>query len=234
MLIPEIIIFNTIKALLKFVKEDWNDNEDKNKTILYHYFGNTSLQRYNLYEQAQAVFLATETSPRYLDINVFFNANRAAIPTIHLTLPSEQSSLNGIGLDEGYVEPWFNEEDISESESLSLSTSESKTTVGYRNKYTRRFDTVHNIVVTSDNINEVLLIYNFLKAALISCLPHFAVLGVENGKIGGNDIYINPQILPPNVFVRALTLASSYELTVPELFDRDVFTDLIFNKGEIL
>ena len=88
-LIPEIEIHNTLKAVLELIRLDFKQRSNEQDTILYKLLGANKLQRYELFEQAKTVFLEEEDNPRFLDVQMFFNMKRASIPTIHITLPSE-------------------------------------------------------------------------------------------------------------------------------------------------
>lgn len=233
MICPEIIIFDAIKSILTYIREDFASKEDEKSTILYQVLSDVSVQRYGLFEQAKSVFLKKEGETRFLDVNMFFNPQKVGPPTIHITFPSEQTGQNGIGLDEGYTNQELIEA-LQSSNSNSQSDSNSSSEgfdEKYRNIFTRRFDTQYAIVITSDNENEVLLIYHTLKALMISIMPYLAIIGVENSKISGGEVRLNTDSGMPPFFVRGLNLWFSYELKVPELLDRSFVRSIIF-KGK--
>ena len=211
---PETIIFNTLTKALNAIRLDYSSAADKQKTLLYYIFGTTQLERYNFFEQSKTVVLAPKTNPRFLDINMFFNSERAHIPTIHITLPGENSGQNGLGIDQN-----FNNSPIYDDDNDTI-----------RESLTRRFDSSCEIVVTSDNTNEVLLIYHLLKALTISLFDSFNILGIENVKIGGRDLNLTNNIVPKNIFVRSLTVSFSYDIDVPQLFTVDQINSLLFSQ----
>lgn len=217
--IPEIELHNTLKAILTVVREDYESRSNKEDTLLYKILGSNRLQRYNLYEQGKKVFLAKEDDPRFLDVQMFFNMKRASIPTIHITLPSEQAGQDGLGIDEGYADPAYDEiPSLGDPDVLQTSPN-----------YTRRFDTTYNIIITSDNTNEVILIYHLLRAILIPVFDHLNQVGIENCKIGGRDIQAYPSLVPDSIFMRGLSLSFSYQITSPGIFKQDIIQKIILD-----
>ena len=214
---PEIIIFNTLKSVLKHIRLDYDAKVNKSESLLGLMLEGLSIQRYDFLTQAESVFITLEDNPRHLDVNMFFNASRASIPTIHITLPSEDSAENGLGIDEGY-------------------TDDIEFTDDYYTTFTRRFSTSYNLIITSDNTNEVVLIYHALKAFCQSLIPHFNAAGLENIKIAGRDIQLNTSLIPTNVFSRAVSLSFSYENTTPNLFltENMSIDDVVFNPSDII
>lgn len=210
-IIPEIIILNTLKNVFKLVREDYKAQTDKTKTYLYRILGTLNLERYTFFSQAIKVLVADIDDPRYLEVQLFFNLQRQGLPTIHITLPNENSGPGGLGIDEGYQEP----EEGSEPDTV-------------RDVLSRRFDTTYNIVITSDNTNEVILLYHFIRAILIPVFEHFDSEGLQNNRLSGGDLNIDPRLIPQNIFVRAIHLSFSYDVNVAKLFDQSIVNQLVF------
>ena len=211
--IPEIILLNTIKTALTYIRTDYNNNlADETKSILYRLLNTQEIQRYKLYDQSKAVFITDVDEPRFLDVNLFFNSTRAHIPTIHITLPSETTVNNTLGIGEGYRDDIFD------------------STLGtYRNVYNRRFRASYNLVITSDNTNEVVLIYNTMRSILISLINHLNLSGLEKIDLGGRDIQINTTLVPTNIFMRSISLDFEYNVGAVDLFDHKIFNSILFN-----
>ncbi len=141
---------------------------------------------------------------------MFFDTERAALPTIHITLPNEQTGQSGIGVDEGFVD------ELHEGgKSVPI--------------LTRRFDTQYSIIVTSDNSFEVIMIYYTLRSLLISTFVQLEFEGLSNPKLSGQDLRLYQEIIPRNVFARAIGLSVSYEESSPALFSKDEITSIIFD-----
>lgn len=216
--IPEIILYNVVSTILKTIRQDLLETKEE-ETIFYKLFYGTKFDDLNLdfYENAKELFLRDKAHNRFLEARMFFNADRANIPTIHLNLPSESDIGGGIGVDEGYKGNNYNpiENTISQN-------------------HTRTFNTVYNIIITSDNSDEVLIIYHALRAFMISMLDIIDLNGLKNPKLGGADLQFNPEIVPPHIFVRNISLNCFYEITVPSIVKQKIINRItIQSKGII-
>jgi hypothetical protein len=205
LIIPEAILLDSLRKGLKLIRDDYTTNQgNPPTTLLYKILFGNSVQRYDLFEQAKKVFIADENDPRHLDVNLFFNAKRASIPTIHITLPSEDEKDNALGMSGGFQQPVFSP-DGSE----------------FNQVFNRRYNATYNIIVTSDNTLEVVLIYHFMRSFLISLNSHLSLSGLENIKMGGGDLNINSEIVPINVFVRGIKFNFQYNVIGIELQSKD-------------
>lgn len=203
--IPEILIHTSLKNLIKFIRDDYNANiADVQKSLLYRLLGTNKIQRYDLAEQAAAILITNTDNPRHLDVNMFFNAKRASIPTIHITLPSESEKNNTINVSEGFREPIYNDDDT------------------YTTTFNRRFAAKTNIIITSDNSNEVVVLFHLVKNLLISLNAHFNASGLELPKLSGGDIQINQDLVPINFFTRAIGLEYEYDVEAQNLFKSQI------------
>lgn len=179
---------------------------DTTKSILYRLLVDNGVQRYKLFEQCVTLLINNdEHSARFLDVNLFFNAKRASIPTMHITLPSEMEKNNSLNNGEGYRDPVYEEANGT-----------------YIKIFNRRFGSRYNIIFTSDNTNEVVLMYQFFKSIFISLNGHFNVSGLQNPKLGGGDIQIDPNLVPPGIFTRALSIEFEYDTEGQDLFRTNV------------
>lgn len=200
--ISEIVLFNTIKSILAYIREDYDSTTDKTQSFLYNLLGEVKIgELYDCYEQGKAMFIQKNDNPRYLDVRLFFDASRASIPTIHITLPNETGSGDGIGVDIGYEEAEF--DDVRGE---------------YREVNNRMFNATYNVIITSDNTMEVVIMYHVLRASLIAAFAHMELSGLRNPKLSGGDLSINPDLVPIGIFMRSIAINASYEISVPELF----------------
>ncbi len=229
LIIPDIILLDTLKKVLKFIRSDWNDNVDKTKTFFHLLLKGDVLQRYDFYKQAQAVFLASDDDTRKLDVHLMFNMNKLGPPAIHITMPGESTAGNGLGLDEGYFDPQFQDDDPS----ISISTSG---TDAFRRAYKRRSKATYNLVITSENKDEVVLIYHFLKSMAISLVTHLNLSGIENIKFSGRDLNINSEQVPQHIFTKSLGLDFEYDTEAYDIFKEIMLTkaivDGVINKEQ--
>ncbi len=215
-IIPEIILLDTVNIILKEVRDDYDASVDPNKhdTILYRVLGGRMLERYNFLDESESVFLAKNTEPRHLKVDLYFNRVTDGLPTIHISTPSETlAQAQGIGLSEGYNLPILDDDT-------------SPTTV--RPVYSRRFAATYYIVITSDNTNEIMLIWHLLRALLIPIADHLNMAGLINrGNLSGKELQLNPDIVPEHVYAKAIGLEFEYDVNVPILDIDYIIRDIV-------
>lgn len=203
--IPEVILFNHIEQGLKFLRVDFDEQASEEDTFLARIFSGIVIdKRYNVLEQAKKIFIENdEKEQRFVEVHFMFNAHRSNLPTIHVTLPAEQtqSGGNGMGMDQGYMEPIVSTETIT-------------------GVFTRRSQTTIGIVITSDNPNEVIAIYYTLKALLIALMPSLHLAGLENAILSGGDVQLG------NFFSKAMNVNCQYETSVPNIFSSPIIRSL--------
>jgi len=213
LLIPEITLLDTLKNILQFLKDDFNEHTNEEDTFLHNMLFGNKLGEFDYYEQGKDLFLRESDHERVIDIKLFFDRERANIPTLHLNLPQDNGGpVDGIGIDEGHPDSIINE-----------------TTGTITPVYQRSFDAVYNIIITSDNTFEVLLMYHVIRASLVSIFDSLDFAGLRNPKITGNELQLNPDIVPTNVFVRALMLGCFYEQDIPRFFGEKLIKSVNFN-----
>jgi len=213
MIIPEVVLLDIMEGLLTEVKLDYNRHGNKNDTLLYHFFGGMVNHKMDYFEQAVDLFVGRgEGNPRRIRTRMFFDAEKANIPTVHITNPSDGDGSNSIGVGEGSCDPTVDE------------VNGIITPI-----YSRRFSASYNIVCTSDNASECLLMYNFIRAMLISVFDTLSIAGLENVRITGNELSINPALVPNHLFMKSINLGCEYQIDVPRMFDQRIINKLVFD-----
>jgi hypothetical protein len=221
MIIPETILYNVIESLFQVVRDDWEANTNKAQTILHDMFykdDNGDIMRHNkfvYYDQAQAILLRTNDQSRRLECTVGYNTERVNIPTIHIILPEEdKGDGNGIGFNEGD----YPTQDY---------------TTDYREVYNYVLSANYNLLVTSDNSGEVILIYNFLKYCFVSLHAHLENMNLQNIRFGGADLQMQNDLVPTNVFHRTFRVGFAYQNKINDLFRRKFITAINYKLDEI-
>lgn len=215
--VPEFILQEGLVALLNAVRKDYRDAADKTFTWLYKLTNGAGFQRYNLYTQGIEILMRDETHQRYVDVDLMYNMKRDGMPHITITLPAEQQQAggNGIGMDEGYSGYIY--EDHEEEEEATDVTA----------VLTRRYQAIYNIIITSDNSNEVIFLYHFLKSLVVASSDHWNLAGIQNFTLGGTDINVR-DLTPPNVFSRSFSINLQYESRTPRFWSQKVANELEF------
>lgn len=223
MLVPENIIYFNIKSLLDYIKEDFESNTLE-KTILYDFFKTDDngmemkLHRFDYLQQAKNLFVdsAKVGSSRSLNVTMGYNPQRQGLPTIHILLPNESKFDIGIGMGEGYQDPII---DTDEGTVKAVYTNVQKAT--------------YNLMITSDNSSEVVLLYHALKNLMFAAFPAFALRGLRNLEFGGQDVSLNNELMPDTVYHRNLTMTFFYESNVSALSTEKLVSKLIF-QGNVV
>lgn len=200
-MIPDIKLHEILKSCLVALRQDYSAAPTPQDSILYYLLQDTKQSdtgKYKWFNEAVEIFITRdENHDKYLDTRLFFDRDRAAIPTIHIMLSGESKGKDGMGFDVG-----FNPETVV-GENVQLVMN-------------RQFDINANIVITSDNTFETIIIYHVMKSMLISLSTYVQLMGFINPVLGGRDININQDIVPNGVYARSLNFSAGYELGVPE------------------
>jgi hypothetical protein len=215
---PEVTLKHLIDSILNRIVVDYRTNNDKTKTFLYKLLYGVQEGNYMFYDEAVAIINRSIDDPRKLDTRLLFDRERASLPTIHVTIPSDQPFSDGIGFDEGYVQPTVNAQD---NPPLTMTT-----------YYTRSYQSRFDLVITGSNTFEVVLIYYLLRCALINNVESLEANGFRNPKFPGGDVKINEQITPVS-YLRILTIDSFYELTVPKFDNISIVNTLTFEEKAV-
>jgi len=213
MIIPEVILRHIVEALLKHIKNDYISATDKSKTLLHHYFDSVVDEKREYLEQAIDLFTREQEHPRKIEVRTAFDAERARIPTVHITIPSENQTNGTLSNDE--------------SDSDTLFELMSGSSVAYR----KNFQSTFQLVITSDNSAEVLLMYHLIRAGLITVLETLSLSGLQNATLTGQELRINSDLVPENIFMRSIGISFFYEVEVPRWWGSENIADIILCKS---
>lgn len=199
-LMPEIVIYNTLETIVRLLRTDLEENAaDDRKTILYRLLGvdeddaPIQMNIYNYFKQAKKII----TNKNNLTVSFGYNQEVAKLLSLHIILPSEQATA-AIGEDEGYIE----DDD--------------------RMYLTQTYECNYQIMITSVNSAEVNVIYNVLKSMLLMLVPQLELLGLRVPHFSGNDIVLQDDLTPVPIFHKVLNIGFKYEHNVPQLLTKDV------------
>lgn len=209
-ILPEILLKKRIEYLLEYIKTDTlSIAVSESDKFLYRLFNGSVIGNYDYYEQATALFTKTDDDPRKIETRMFFDRTRAHCPTIHITLPSNHPYGDGISTDNNYVAPQFN--DIAGT---------------YSTTNTRSFVNKYNLIITSDNTFEVLLMFYCLQSLMIADMQNLELNGFRNIKFSAQDLIINDAMMPTNIFMRSLIMDFFFEINIPSLNINTTINDI--------
>jgi len=219
LIVPEVTLYNLINGLLNELDKNWNNTQDKTKTHLYRFWNGVIDTKYDYYKEAVHLFASRDIdNPRKVACRLFYDMERASLPTMHITMPSDLTGDNSIGVDQsGLASEIF----------VDANAGEITPTLA------RRFDSQFYIICTSENNREVLLMYHTLRAMIISSWHVLEHSGLQNMKISGQELKINETNVPNHIFMRGIGIMSSYDIRVPSAFPLPLITQLILNPGTV-
>jgi hypothetical protein len=165
---------------------------------------------FDYYTQSVSILTIGVESVRKLEINIGYNMQRLSVPTIHILLPNENKGrYNTIGLGEEQGEY---------TDNPSVTTIEKNKT----------FVANYHLMITSDNSNEVLTIYYWLRAMFIMFSEHVEFEGLHNMDFSGADIQMQQDLTPPGIFHRNLSVSFDFQTNIKIKIPTTLITKLKF------
>ena len=210
-LLPELVIYKTLVAIIKLLRKDLETNVNEKDTILYRIFGldeqgeDLQINIYNYFKQAKKIL---ETKQN-LSVNFGYNQEVANMISLHIILPSETGKI-GIGADEGYMN------NIDDTETL------------YNGYYTSVYEATYQIMITSNNSAEVSVVYFILKSMLLMLIDQLELMGLHLPSISGNDIVMQDDLTPVPIFHKVLNLSFTYEHNVPQALQKNIIKNFYY------
>jgi len=186
------------------------ETDASKRSLLYQIFGDLKFDGMSYFQQCKRILEHTfESGSRSLDFYLGYNTNREGFPMINILLPSEENDPKNVG----NVQASTNFYDGSGADLK-----------------TNNYSVTYNLVITSDNENDVIILYHFLKSLTIMGYEQFTSgCGFQNLYTSGRDIMLDFDIDPMNTFHRTLALSFFYENEIPDLFSSTDITGFNFN-----
>lgn len=211
--IPEVVLINTIRLGFRVLKNDYVLAANKQKTFLYRLFDTIALERYNFFEQAISLFVTPDNSkePKFVGVSMGFDAKRVQDPHIHVIAQEESPANDGTGFDEGFVTTF---DDVEEE---------------YNQHLTRNFKGNFNLLINGCNENEVTLIYYVLKAILMGTIVDLTDAGLNNVSFRGAGLKLE-QMIADRLFMRSLFIGFDYDFNVPSFNPQSYVSEINTNK----
>lgn len=218
--IPDIILLDVLNKGLIALRLDYNSvvtngGNPATDSMLGIIFGNLALQRYVTFTQIVNLIITTPETPKHLIPKLSYDPGASTYPSVHLTMPAESDSHNVIGIGEGNQDEIF----------IDNSALEPFTPDEYRRQFVRKFNTSYQVVIMSDNKNDVIVLYHLFKALLIATYEHLELSGLDNIRMSGGDVSYSPGV-PDRTFIRHIALNFDYE-TVSVEFNLNTVIDKI-------
>ena len=213
-----------VESLVNFVKEDYQQKLQEgyvDESFLNRCFDEDDVdEKINYLSVAQELFVRPVTDSRKLEIRLLFDRDRATLPTIHVREPAKmKGSTDTIG---------FIGEDLYENDQRYDEGDEPIYPNTYHNSVRRSFNSQFELMITSANRHEVLIIEEVIMALLMGSqdMLHL-VLPFYLNQISVKELMFNDNI-SPNIFIKAITLNAGYDKTYPEIVKNEIIQKILF------
>jgi hypothetical protein len=216
MLIPIIVIKKILDSLITFIRVDYNSalaSGVVEESFLYRVLYGNSIDGFDFYTQGVDIFTRTPGSARKIVTKMGFDIGSTELPTIyvhHSIEPTKGVNTIGFGMDEN---EFYQNSDGSHTD-----------------KFFRGFGSTFEYVCVSPNINEAILMYEVIHAALISSVDTF------NDKFNtfnftGREAIARNDSMPNPLFLKVIQLDVDYIKEVPRLITRQLVNNVEFNNA---
>lgn len=198
MLVPEVILYNTINTFLNIVHLDYIQASNKLDSIIGQMFDfddndrRIIMQDFDYYKQASSILSRNEENTRKLHFNIGYNMQRMSMPTVHILMPNE---------NRGRID--------------TIGHSEKREIIGdfMQIEKTRSNSSTYYLMITSDNSSEVMIVYYWLKSMFLLFHEELELLGLRNLNHSGQDLNLQQDLAPNNIFHRNLSLSFDFEFS---------------------
>lgn len=211
-------IKNIVDGLLKWVVSDYLSQTDKSKTWLYEATYNLSTPNFNVYDKLVELITRGANNARRIETRLMFDPSRAEFPTIHVHMPQEEPlGGNYIGMGIGNNPP-------------------SGTTTQFGGIHEKVFQSTYDIICTSNNQMEVILIYELMKRLFVAGTDTLDSQLV-NYNFSGKELMYDTTLMP-DIFFKAFTISVIDDIKVPTILGRtsdivDISANGYFSEFEI-
>lgn len=208
-----------IDSLLIFVKQDYEDklaNNISDESFLIRCFDSEDIADDISYKDlAVEIFTRGDQESRKVETRLMYDRERASLPTIHVREPAK-----GKGKQDsiGYID-----EDLFINSDLS-----------YNQVRRRSFDSNFELLITSFNRHEVLIMEEVILALLIGAQDTLALASpFYQFSFNIKELMANNELVPDILFIKSIGLNVSYNKTYPDISNNNMLNSILF-KANIL
>ena len=225
--IPILKVKKFVDLLIEFVKTDYEDKTDKTKSFLYRVLSDNTSDGWDFYQNGIEIFVRGEDDKRKLETRLMFDRSRAGLPTIHVREPAKnKGSYDGIGLlDDRIV---VNESTGLDNQNQPLPSTISSTA---RKTFSSQFD----IMITSGNSLECVLIQEVLESAILASLDTLTIPFFELVDFTSKELMMSDETERNQLFIKSITLNIQYQKDgIPKLYTEENIKKIQFNNPTLL
>ena len=212
--VPENILFKTLESILRFLRQDLEQNESTpQESFLFKICGDEKGAdgRFSYFKEAKKIFTYKVDDPKFLELTLMFNMQSIKPNTINISHSGESQGQGSIGQDTNSYGVYINTDD------------------SYQDTFGDRFNATYLLTIVTENTNETIIIYHIIKTMLIAFKAHFTFMGLANIKLGGQDIQIKSEHVPPYMNQKVITFGCEYQAYSLDIYKQQEITGIIYN-----
>ena len=161
---------------------------------------------------AVEIFTRLTTDSRRVETRLLFDPDRASLPTIHVREPSKsKGKQDGIGnIGEGFYE---------------------NADGGYSDERRRSFDSQFELMITSMNRHEVIVMEEVMLGLIVGAQDSFAIQDpFYNISFSVKELIANNDLIPNPLFIKSIMMNVSYDKTFPDISSSELLTRILFEQ----
>lgn len=179
--------------------ENVESNGGRN-SLLYQMFGTQKQGKMDFFSQVGGILKRKfgKGNSRVLDIKTGFHINKTDLPNISVLLPNEEPKYEQAGLTQGQPCNFY---------------------VGGKraNIASEHYQTQYTLLITSDNENEVVALYHFLKGLMLAGRNQYQFRGLEGIRVTGRDLSMDFDLAPTQLYHRGVGLSFHYDNNIASI-----------------
>lgn len=215
-------IKNLITSLINYVKQDYAAKvaaSRESESFLYRVMKENEDEEFDFFELSKQLILRDTTDSRNLEVRLMFDKDRAQLPTIHVMEPGQvKGKVDGIG----NIDDFFYQN-----------------TDNLQHAKRRSFESNFELMITSSNQYEVIVIKDLLIALLIGAED--SLNGVDsndnfeypfyNFSFASKELMANNDLIPYPLFIKAISIHTTYDIVVPNITSESFLRNIVFQPN---
>ena len=225
--IPILKVKKFVDLLIEFVKTDYEDKTDKTKSFLYRVLSDNTSDGWDFYQNGIEIFVRGDDDKRKLETRLMFDRSRAGLPTIHVREPAKnKGSFDGIG---------FFDDEIVVNESTGLDNQNQPLPSTISSTARKTFSSQFDIMITSGNSLECVLIQEVLESAILASLDTLTIPFFELVDFTSKELMMSDETERNQLFIKSITLNIQYQKDgIPKLYTEENIKKIQFNNPTLL
>ena len=226
--IPILKVKKFVDLLLAFIKTDYDSKTDKHKSFLYRVLGdNNTDEGWDFYTNGVAIFTRGGDDKRQLETRLMFDRSRAGLPTIHVREPAKnKGSFDGIG---------FFDDAIVVNESAGLDDNDVPIPSTISSTARKTFNSTFDIMITSGNSLECVLIQEVLESAMLASLDTLTIPFFDLIDFTSKELMMSDDAERNQLFIKSITINVGYQKDgIPNLYTEENITNIQFQNPTLL